>query len=242
MWEFIDGVTMKQIAHNYMQQDFLHFDALRNYEHPRSLSPGERLRVGIVTADAGNTNVGRDMIGWFSHLNVSESNIEIHLFVTRKPDFGISYNYILKHCQHVHEVHTLTHEDAADYIHRQKIHILINLNGYTKFSRNEIFALHPAPLQIAFKGYPGTLGAPYMEYMIGDRVTTPVEDESHFAEKLIIMPHCYFMATYPVSFAHVVDPNYVARFVRSDRPKYGLPVDKFVFCNFNHLVKLTPRV
>ena len=58
----------------------------------------------------------------------------------------------------MHDIHAMTPEDAAVYIHQEGIHILINLNGYTKWSKNEIFAQQPAPLQINFKGYPGTLG------------------------------------------------------------------------------------
>lgn len=86
----------------------------------------------------------------------------------------------------------MTPEAASVYIHNEGIHILINLNGYTKWSKNEIFAQQPAPLQINFKGYPGTLGTTltqrlstdsflgdgdWHQYMLGDNIVTPIGNE-----------------------------------------------------------------
>ena len=63
---------------------------------------------------------------------------------------------------------------AADRINQDGIHILVNMNGYTKGARNEIFALHPAPVQVMWLGYPGSSGAPYMEYIVtGEILTRP---------------------------------------------------------------------
>jgi hypothetical protein len=69
----------------------------------------------------------------------------------------------------------------ADRIYSDGIHILINLNGYTKGARTEVFALHPAPIQAMWLGFPGTSGAGYMDYILTDRVTSPMVRCDEFA-------------------------------------------------------------
>lgn len=208
------------------------------FTYPKKLKPGEKLRVGIVTADAGETNVGRDIVGWFRHHNEEESGIELYLFVNKPPDSSVSNNLssdinfyqayfadIRKHCDKIFEIHALLHPEAAELIHSKGIHILINLNGYTKYSRyahwrmrswlvfrNEVFAMQPSPIQVNFKGYPGTLGVDWIHYILGDKITTPFENEEHFSEKIVHMPYAYFMGSYPDVFPHVIDTEYMRDF------------------------------
>jgi protein O-GlcNAc transferase len=67
------------------------------------------------------------------------------------------------------------------------------MNGYTKGARNEIFALRPAPIQIMWLGYPGTSGASFMDYIITDKMTSPIELAHAYSEKLAYMPHTFFI-------------------------------------------------
>jgi protein O-GlcNAc transferase len=83
--------------------------------------------------------------------------------------------------------------EAADRIFKDGIHILINLNGYTKGARNEIFALRPAPIQVMWLGYPGTSGAPFMDYIVTDTITSPIELAYAYTEKLAYLPHTFFI-------------------------------------------------
>ncbi len=69
------------------------------------------------------------------------------------------------------------------------------MNGYTKGARNEIFALRPAPIQVMWLGYPGTSGAPYMDYIITDKQTSPLELAYQYSEKLAFMPNTFFIGT-----------------------------------------------
>lgn len=82
---------------------------------------------------------------------------------------------------------------AAEIIHRDGIHILINMNGYTKGARNEIFVLRPAPIQVMWLGYPGTSGAPFMDYIVTDRHTSPIELADQYSEKLAHMSGTFFV-------------------------------------------------
>ena len=92
---------------------------------------------------------------------------------------------------------------AADRINADGIHILVNMNGYTKGARNEIFAMRPAPIQVMWLGYPGTSGASYMDYIITDRVTSPLELASQFSEKLAFMPKTFFVGDHRQMFPHL---------------------------------------
>jgi predicted O-linked N-acetylglucosamine transferase (SPINDLY family) len=81
-----------------------------------------------------------------------------------------------------------------------------------------------------------------MDYILGDTITTPFENEHHFAEKIIQMPHAYFLGSYPDVFPHLLFPEYMKDYTRAAREDWGLPVDKFIFADFNHLRKVTPSV
>lgn len=70
----------------------------------------------------------------------------------------------------------------------------------SSFRRNEIFALHPAPIQVMWLGYPGSSGATYMEYIITDQQTSPAKFESFYSEKLCQMPHTFFIGDHKFMF------------------------------------------
>lgn len=93
---------------------------------------------------------------------------------------------------------------AADKIFQDGIHILVNMNGYTKGARNEIFALRPAPIQVMWLGYPGTSGAPFMDYIITDAQTSPLElAEPQYSEKFAYMPYTFFIGDHMQMFPHL---------------------------------------
>ena len=93
---------------------------------------------------------------------------------------------------------------AADRINQDGIHILVNMNGYTKGARNEIFALKPAPIQVMWLGYPGTSGADYMDYIITDKITSPLQLANQYSEKLAYMPHTFFVGDHRYMFPHLL--------------------------------------
>jgi protein O-GlcNAc transferase len=121
--------------------------------------------------------------------------------------------------------------DVAREIAAAEIDILVDLNGFTKGARTNIFARRPAPIQVNYLGYPGTMAAPYIDYIIGDATILPASDAAFYTEKLVTLPHCY-------------QPNDRTRPV-ADRPlarrDFGLPDDGFVFCCFNNSYKILPE-
>jgi predicted O-linked N-acetylglucosamine transferase (SPINDLY family) len=123
----------------------------------------------------------------------------------------------------------LPHADAAAAVHADGIDILVDLKGYTANARSEIMALRPAPVQVSYLGYPGTMGADFIDYLVGDRFVTPPQHAEGYSEKLVLMP-----GSYQVNDRRrpVVDPP--------PRRELGLPDDAFVFCCFNQAYKILP--
>jgi predicted O-linked N-acetylglucosamine transferase (SPINDLY family) len=126
-------------------------------------------------------------------------------------------------------------EDAADTARRIRedgIDVLIDLNGYTTYARTRIFALRPAPVQLGWLGYLGTMGADFIDYVVTDDYVTPPEAQRHFTERFLCLPHCYC----PSDTRRIVEPH------APSRDSCGLPSDGFVFCCFNNGYKIRPNV
>jgi predicted O-linked N-acetylglucosamine transferase (SPINDLY family) len=122
--------------------------------------------------------------------------------------------------------------EIARLAREQAIDIAIDLGGYTKDSRPQIFAERAAPLQINYLGYPGTLGSECMDYFMGDRVTIPDDYYKYFSEKIIFLPNSF-------------QPNPSQRPIEAkdaSRQSYKLPETGFIFCCFNNTWKITPDV
>ena len=129
------------------------------------------------------------------------------------------------------DIGALNDVQAAERIRATGIDILVNLNGYFGKHRMGVFAHRPAPLQVNYLGFPGTLGAPYIDYIIADRVVIPKDEERFYDEAVVALPGCY----------QVNDDRGRAMAPAPSRAEAGLPDGGFVFCNFNQSYKLTPE-
>lgn len=122
---------------------------------------------------------------------------------------------------------------AAQRIHADGIHILVDLNGYAQNGRPRIMTMRPAPVQVNYLGYPGTMGARFIDYIIVDPVVAPADQQNFFTERLVHLPECYQANDSRRAVAEMVIPS------RSD---CGLPETGFVFCCFNNPAKITPTI
>ncbi|XP_060873449.1 UDP-N-acetylglucosamine--peptide N-acetylglucosaminyltransferase 110 kDa subunit isoform X2 [Metopolophium dirhodum] len=172
------------------------------YKYTKDLAPGNRLRIGYVSSDFGNHPT--------SHLMQSipglhnKEKVEIFCYALSTDDTTTFRSKIAREAEHFIDLSNIPcNGKAADKINSDGIHILVNMNGYTKGARNEIFALRPAPIQVMWLGYPGTSGAPFMDYLITDMVTSPIELASQYSEKLAYMPHTYFVGDHRQMFPHL---------------------------------------
>ncbi|XP_048508771.1 UDP-N-acetylglucosamine--peptide N-acetylglucosaminyltransferase 110 kDa subunit isoform X4 [Athalia rosae] len=170
------------------------------YKYPREVGP--RLKIGYVSSDFGNHPT--------SHLMQSipglhdKTNVEVFCYALSVDDGTAFRAKIAREAEHFIDLSQIPcNGKAADRINSDGVHILVNMNGYTKGARNEIFALRPAPVQVMWLGYPGTSGASFMDYLITDEVTSPLELASQYSEKLAYMPHTYFIGDHRQMFPHL---------------------------------------
>ena len=134
-------------------------------------------------------------------------------------------------CDHFLHVPERSDLEIAQLVRDREIDIAINLQAYTGFSRPGIFAQRPAPVQVNYLVYPGTMGAEYMDYLIADRVVIPPDEHEFYSEKIAYLPDTY-------------QPNDSRRRIAPEtmtRRQAGLPSDAFVFCCFNGNQKILPE-
>lgn len=123
-------------------------------------------------------------------------------------------------------------QKIAQLIREQEIDIAVDLNGFTYGSRTDIFAARPAPIQINYLGYPGTMGASYIDYIIADQIVVPNHQQEFYSEKIVYMPNSFQANDRYRSISE-------KKFTRAE---LGLPPDGIVFCCFNSSYKISPDV
>jgi len=194
----------KQIAHRHAQLCLEKISILHksSYKFSNHLGPDMRIRIGYVSSDFGNHPT--------SHLMQSipgvhdRSRVEIFCYSLAPDDNTTFRQKVSRGAEHFIDLSQIPDNGkAADRIHADGIHILVNMNGYTKGARNEIFALKPAPIQAMWLGYPGTSGAPFMDYIITDAQTSPITLQSQYSEKLAYMPNTFFIGDHKQMFPHI---------------------------------------
>jgi protein O-GlcNAc transferase len=123
-------------------------------------------------------------------------------------------------------------EETARLLHEMQVDVAIDLKGYTTGARPEILSYRPAPVQVSYLGFPGTMAAPFIDYIVADRWVLPAEARVHYTEQVVYLPDSYQV-------------NDAARSVAERTPsraQAGLPRDGFVFCCFNNSYKIMPPV
>ncbi len=204
------------------------------YPSPAS-GRGEKLRVGYVSADFHRHPTMHLMRGLFALHD--RSRFEIFAY-SMGPDDGSDYRReAVGGVDHFIDIQGETAQQSAERIRKDGIHILVDLKGYTHAARPEIFALRPAPLRVAWLGYPASTGRGINDYAIVDAVSAPPEQQAHWGEQLVRLPHSY----------QVNDHRQPIAPLTPERSALGLPALErdgkgFVFACFNHLYKIEPRM
>ena len=195
-----------------------------------------RLRIGYISSDFVNHPTA-DLIQ-SALLSHDESRFEIFCYSITKDDKS-DYRRTLS--QRMEHFRTFSRRDTdrrcAEIIADDGIHILINLNGHTANDRNGISALRPAPVQLVYLAYPGTMGADYIDFNVVDPIVCPPEHREHYTERLLQMPFCYQTNSFRMLYPEVHDVRCLP-----SRQEHQLPDDAFVFCNFCRLGRITPEL
>jgi protein O-GlcNAc transferase len=188
--------------------------------------PGRRIRVGYLSCDFRNHATMHLLAG----LLESHDRGRFEVFAYDYSSFDISdyRQRFLNSVEHHVEIHSLSDREAAARIAADELDILFDLKVYTGGCRSGILAHRPAPLQVAYLGFPGSAANAYIDYIIADRFVTPDSSAPYYTEKFCRLPHTY-------------QCNDRKRFTAPEpgtRAMYGLPADKVVFGAFNQSYKI----
>ena len=189
-----------------------------------------RLRLGFAASAFHDHPVPRLIVDVLERLD--RSRFEVFAYELDASTHDAMHARIVSAVDTFTELGRMSTSDVVARIRADRIAILFDLTGHTEIARPDVFAARPAPVQVNFLGYAGTLGAAYYDYLIGDATTTPSSLQPHFSEKLIDVGGCYLPSD---SRREIAAPG-------SMRADYGLPADAFVFVAQAAPYKILPEM
>ena len=127
------------------------------------------------------------------------------------------------------DIRSLSDREVVDLSRNLEVDIAVDLTGLTEHNRAGIFAARAAPIQVNYLGYPGTMGADTIDYLIADATLVPQASQPHYTEKIVYLPD-----SFQANSRHPISQE------QSTGSQQGLPEQGFVFCCFNHSYKISP--
>jgi len=187
-----------------------------------------RIRIGYVSGDFRNHALAHLTAGMYAMHD--RGRFEVFAYSHGHADGSEYRARIESGCDRFVDVAGESFEATAGRIARDGVDVLVDLSGYAGGSRSEIFAMRPAPVQVSYLGYPGTMGADFIDYFVADAVALPERIERQFTESIARLPHSYQVND---SMQRIDEGS-------PDRAQAGLPREGFVFCCFNQPYKIEP--
>ncbi len=192
---------------------------------------GEKIRIGYFSSDFRAHPVGQLSIALFeSH---DRHRFDVYGFGLMPTDTSAIGDRFIKAFDQLIDLSSMKTAQAIDVVRALQLDIAINLNGHTENNRNELFDHRIAPIQVNYLGYAGTMGATFMDYIVGDHVLIPSDQENFYTEKIVRLPHSFFPSSHASS-------REKSTFIVPTRHEQQLPEDGFVFACFNNCYKITP--
>ena len=201
--------------------------SLKKFKRPSQMS--KRLRIGYFSADFHDHATMYLMAQIFAAHD--KTQYEIFAYSYGSISHSTMRNRLINEVDIFHDISQFNDTHIVELVLREKLDVAIDLKGYTKDSRTNLFSSRLAPVQINYLGYPGTLGADFMDYIVADPIVIPEDKRQHYSEQIMYLPHTY-------------QPNDNTRTISQKiqtREDMGLPRDGFVFCCFNNNYKISPK-
>jgi protein O-GlcNAc transferase len=218
-----------------------HFRCARLFAKTRFVPPAEplwrgtiyrhdRIRVAYLSGDFREHAVGYLLPGLLERHDRSRFEVTAVSFGTDQDSrLRRRIKSAVEHFIHVDEK---TDHQVADLVRDRETDIIVDLMGYTQNARTAILAQRPAPLQVSYLGFLGTMGADFIDYVMADSIALPFSQQHHYRESIVHLPDCFL----------VTDDQLALAAHTPTRREEGLPDSGFVFCSFNNSYKLTPQL
>ena len=209
-----------------------------NAKYPQNIELGviskkpkkEKIRIGYYSADFKNHPVSMLMVELFELHD--KNKFDTYAFSFGDDDQSQLRQRLTKSFNQFIDTQAMSDREVAELSRKLEIDIAVDLGGLTKNSRTGIFAYRAAPIQVNYLGYPGTLGAGYMDYLIADKTLIPSDHQKFYTEKIAYLPHTYM----------VDDSTRIASHRQFSKQEFGLPENAFIFCCFNNAYKFNPQI
>jgi predicted O-linked N-acetylglucosamine transferase (SPINDLY family) len=188
----------------------------------------KKVRIGYYSADYHNHPTAYLMAGLFERHDRGKFELVAFSFGPDREDemrrrVSAAFDQFI-------DVRDKADKDVALLSRNMAVDIAVDLKGFTQGHRAGIFSYGAAPIQVNYLGYPGTMGAKYIDYLIADRTLIPEDFRQHCSERIVYLPDSYQVNDRQRAIADRV-------FLRDE---LGLPQQGFVFCCFNNNFKITP--
>jgi len=186
----------------------------------------EKIRLGYFSNDFNSQATAHLIVGLFEQHDRARFEIFAYSFGA---DDGSSWRRRIESAsdQFV-DVTQESYDDTAARMNRDEVDILLDFKGFTAESRPQVYALRPAPIQVNYLGFPGTIGAEYMDYLVADEIVIPPDERAHYTENIVYLPECYQANDDQQAFADWP----------ATRVDAGLPETGIVFSCFNETYKI----
>jgi predicted O-linked N-acetylglucosamine transferase (SPINDLY family) len=193
--------------------------------------PGQarRVRVGYLSSEFHEHAIAYLLAGVLEAHD--RAHFEIHAYSYGPEDHSPMRARLRQACEHFIDIAREPDDAVVRRIEADALDILVDLKGYTMGARSAILARRPCPIQVNWLGYPGTLGASFIDYLIADGYVIPPGQENAYSERVVRLNHCWQSNDRKRPVAEPLA-----------RSEYGLPDPGFVFCSFAQAVKITPDI
>jgi predicted O-linked N-acetylglucosamine transferase (SPINDLY family) len=188
----------------------------------------DKIRIGYVSNEFHEHAVARLVV---EHLEQHDRDrFEVFGYTFGPDDGSEMLRRIRRSFDHLRYVYAFPAATVAQKIYADQIDVLVDLKGYTTAARTGIFAYRPAPIQVNWLGYPGTLGSDAFDYILADKTIIPEDLKACYSEEVLWHPSCYQSND---SQRKLLPPP--------ERSAVGLPAAEIVFCSFNQSFKIQRR-
>ena len=190
----------------------------------------KKIRLGYYSADFRNHAVTQLIAGLFE--NHDKAQFEVIAFSFGQDNNAEVFQRINQALDQLVDIQGLSDLEVAKLSREMEIDIAVDLMGLVQDSRPGLLAYRAAPIQVNYLGYPGTMGADYIDYIIADHTLIPEDCRQYYSEKIAYLPFSYQANDNKKQIAEK----------KASRPELGLPEQGFVFCCFNNNYKINPPI